>query len=73
MENERFSVTCLRCRQNLEFGDFTSSLCKEPLRYLLKSVLHVQHDYLLYTLIRIEIKIVSALEKPADWSYDFFH
>ena len=26
-ENERFSVACLRCRQNLKFGDFTSSLC----------------------------------------------
>ena len=45
-ENERFSVACLCCRQNLKFGDFTSSLCRGPLRYLLKSVLHVQHDYL---------------------------
>ena len=35
-----------RCRQNFKFGDFMSSLCRGPLRYLLKSVLHVQHDYL---------------------------
>ena len=44
--NERFTVVCSRCRQNLEFGDFTSLLCRGPQKYLLKSVLHVQHDYL---------------------------
>ena len=44
--NERFTVACSRCRQNLEFGDFTSLLCRGPQKYLLKSVLHVQHDYL---------------------------
>ena len=30
VENERFSVACLRCRQNLKFGDFTSLLCRGP-------------------------------------------
>ena len=29
-ENEGFSVACLRCLQNLKFGDFTSSLCRGP-------------------------------------------
>ena len=46
IENERFSVVCSRCRQNLKFDDFTSSLCRWPHKHLLKSVLHVQHDYL---------------------------
>ena len=45
-ENERFSVACSRCGQNLKFGGFTSSLCRGPQKYLLKSVRHVQHDYL---------------------------
>ena len=45
-ENERFSVACSRCRQNLKFGGFASSLCRGPQKYLLKSVRHVQHDYL---------------------------
>ena len=44
--NERFTFACSRCRQNLEFGDSTSLLCRGPQKYLLKSVLHVQHDYL---------------------------
>ena len=44
IENERFSVACLRCHQNLKSGDFTSSLCRGLLTYLLKSVL--QHGYL---------------------------
>ena len=44
--NERFTVACSHCRQNLEFGDFTSLLCRGPQKYLLKSVRHVQHDYL---------------------------
>ena len=42
--NERFTVACSRC--HLEFGDFMSLLCRGPQKYLLKSVLHVQHDYL---------------------------
>ena len=46
IENERFSVACSHFRQNLKFGDFTFSLCRGPQKYLLKSVLHVQHDYL---------------------------
>ena len=29
--------------------------------------------YEIYTPKRIEIKSLFALEKPADWSYDFFH
>ena len=45
-ENERFSVVCSRCRQNLKFGGFTSSLCRGSQKYLLNSVRHVQHDYL---------------------------
>ena len=47
-ENEGFSVTCSRCRQNLKFGDFTSSLSRGSQKYFLKSVRHVQHDYLRY-------------------------
>ena len=27
---ERFSVACLRCHQNLKFGEFTLSLGREP-------------------------------------------
>ena len=38
-ENERFSVACLRCPQNLKFGDFTPSLCRGPQRYLLNSTI----------------------------------
>ena len=45
-ENERFSVSCSRCRQNLKFRGFTSSLCRGSQKYLLTSVRHVQHDYL---------------------------
>ena len=45
-DNERFSVAFSRCRQNLKFGGFTSSLCRGSQKYLLKSVWHVQHDYL---------------------------
>ena len=37
----RFSVACSRCRQNLKFGGFTSSLCRGSQKYLLKSVRHV--------------------------------
>ena len=33
IENERFSVACLRCRQNLKFGDFTTSSRRGPLTY----------------------------------------
>ena len=46
-ENERFSVAiaCSHCRLNLKFGDFTSSLSRVTQRYELKSVPHVQHDY----------------------------
>ena len=28
IEKERFSIPCSRCRQNLKFGNFTSSLCR---------------------------------------------
>ena len=49
IENERFSVVCLRCRQNLKLGDFTSSLCRAPKKNELKSVLHVQHVFLFTT------------------------
>ena len=45
-ENERFSVACSRCHQNLKFGGCTSSLCRGSKKYLLKSVWHVQHHYL---------------------------
>ena len=30
IENERFSVACSRCRQNLKFSDMTSSSRREP-------------------------------------------
>ena len=49
IENERFSVACAHFRQNLKFDDFTFSLCRGPQKYLLKSVLHVQHDYLSFS------------------------
>ena len=42
----KFAVACSRCGQNLKFGDFTWSSCRGPQKYLLNSVLHVQHDYL---------------------------
>ena len=45
IEKERFSVACSRCRQNLKFGNFTSSLCWVPQESVLKSVLHVQRDH----------------------------
>ena len=43
--NERFSVACSRCRQNLKFLDFRLSSCRELQKCELKSVPHVQHDY----------------------------
>ena len=57
IENERFSAACLGCRQNFKFGDFTSSLCRGPLTYLLKCVLHVQHDY--YALLTNDIIVMG--------------
>ena len=56
VENEGSFVGCLRCRQNLKFGDFTSSLCRGPQRYLLESVLHVQHD--IYALLTNDIIVL---------------
>ena len=45
VENEWLIVVRSRCRQNLKFSDFTSLLCRGTHEYLLKCVLHVQHDY----------------------------
>ena len=46
IENERFSFACSLCRQDLKFGNFTSSSRKVPQECVLESVLHVQHDFL---------------------------
>ena len=46
---------CLRCRQNLKFGDFTSSLCRGPHTYLLKSVLHSTCSTILFPLLTNDI------------------
>ena len=43
-ENERFTVGCSRCRQNLKFGNFTSFDAQRQI-IVLKCLLHVQHDY----------------------------
>ena len=59
IENERFSVACSRCRQNLEFGDFTSSLCRVPQKYELKCLPQVQHDYLCSSNQRYHCFVVS--------------
>ena len=45
MENERFTVMCLRCRQNFKFENFTMSFGRLRLRIVLKCVPHVQHDH----------------------------
>ena len=42
----RFSAACSSCRQNLKFGDLTSSLRREPQKYELKPVPYVQHHSL---------------------------
>ena len=55
-ENERFSVACSRCRQNLNFSDFTSSSRREPQKYELKSVLHVQT--IIYALLTNDIIVL---------------
>ena len=49
IENERFSVACSLCLQNLKFVDFTSCLCRGPQTYLLKSVLCSTIIYALLT------------------------
>ena len=45
IENERFTVMCLRCRQNFKFENFTMSFGRLRLRIVLKCVPHVQHDH----------------------------
>ena len=45
METERFTFVRSRCRQNLKFGYFTSLLCRGRHEFVLKCVLHVQHNY----------------------------
>ena len=44
-ENEKFTAAGLRCRQNLEYENFTSSFGGLREKIELKSVLHMQHDY----------------------------
>ena len=46
IENERFSFACSSCRENLKIGNFTSSSRRVQQISVLKSVLHMQHDYL---------------------------
>ena len=43
IENERFTVVCSRCRENLTFGNFTLSFGRWRQRIVLKCVPHVQH------------------------------
>ena len=45
IENERFTVMCLRYRQNFKFENFTMSFGRLRLRIVLKCVPHVQHDH----------------------------
>ena len=43
--NERFTVVCSRCRENLKCGNFTLSFGRLRQGIVLKCVPHVQHDY----------------------------
>ena len=47
IENARFLFACSCCHQIFKFYDFTLSGWREPQTYLLKSVLHLQHGYLM--------------------------
>ena len=44
-ENKIFNAASSRCRRNLKYGNFTSSFGRRQ-NIALKSVPHVQHDYL---------------------------
>ena len=44
-KSERFTATSFRCRQNLKYGNFTSSFGRLRQNIAPKSVPHVQHDY----------------------------
>ena len=44
-ENEKFTSAGLRCRQNLEYENFTLSFGRLRQKITPKSVPHVQHDY----------------------------
>ena len=44
-ENERFTASGSRCRQNLKYENFTSSFARLRQNIAPKSVPHVQHDY----------------------------
>ena len=50
-ENDFFIVICLRCRQNLKFGDFTLLVCGVRQRNARKFVLHVQHEHFSFFLL----------------------
>ena len=44
-KNERFTAASSRCRQNLKYENFTSSIARLSQKIALKGVPHMQHDH----------------------------
>ena len=70
-ENERFTVTSSRCRQNLKYENFTSLFGRLRQNIAPKSVPHVQHDYIFsfnqsnHWFVALSLRLTSSnLELP---------
>ena len=55
IENERLTFSCLRCRQNLRSGDFTSLLSRVPEKTCVKmraarAINHITHGFVSFSL-----------------------